>query len=77
MLAGGLEDVADPSMLFLSTKHVDGVDEEVGRGRGRGHKKRKELVCKYIYIYKNIYFVLFGCLRRAYNVLVLSDRLRA
>lgn len=24
MEAGGLDDVADPSMLFLSTKHVDG-----------------------------------------------------
>lgn len=29
MVAGGLEDVADPSMLFLSTKHVDDTGDEV------------------------------------------------
>lgn len=29
MTASGLEDVADPSMLFLSARHVDGGGDEV------------------------------------------------
>lgn len=31
MEAGGLLDVADPSMLFLSTKHMDGESGGVSR----------------------------------------------
>ena len=39
MEAGGLLDVADPSMLFLSTKHIDG---------GSGGVSPKYVACSFV-----------------------------